>query len=467
MPDVLVVIPGILGSVLRQRGREVWGLSAAAGMHALASLGGTLRQLTLTDDSIDPGALIDDIEADRILPDLHLFPYLWKIDGYTALTTTLAVAFSIEQGSNYFEFAYDWRRDNRAAAIRFARDSHRWLHCWRETSGNAQAKLIIVAHSMGGLVARYFLEVLDGWRDTKALVTFGTPYRGSVNALRTLVDGIRKGPFGIIDLSILARSFTSVYQLLPIYPCLSSPDGQLVHLTDTLVLPNVSQVKLRTAAAFHAEIRQAVDDHLKDDAYCRERYRLIPVVGTHQETLQSARLVDGGRVEFFPHHAGHDLKGDGTVPRISATPIELSNLGLEAYVATCHASLQNSESVLHHICEAIANLDLDLAAAEYRAAPSSPIKVALNLEDAYWDDEPIAVRVLTEPTPSPALHAVVVEAWSGAELARVSFPAGREGWSTAELSPLRPGMYRCTVEGFIGVTPIADVFTVFDHRRRN
>jgi hypothetical protein len=33
---------------------------------------------------------------------------------------------------------------------------------------------------MGGLVARHYLEVFDGWRDTRMLVTFGTPYRGSV-----------------------------------------------------------------------------------------------------------------------------------------------------------------------------------------------------------------------------------------------------------------------------------------------
>jgi pimeloyl-ACP methyl ester carboxylesterase len=39
-------------------------------------------------------------------------------------------------------------------------------------------KLILVGHSMGGLVARYFLECLEGWRDTRRLVTFGTPYRG-------------------------------------------------------------------------------------------------------------------------------------------------------------------------------------------------------------------------------------------------------------------------------------------------
>lgn len=45
---------------------------------------------------------------------------------------------------------------------------------------------------MGGLVARYFLEYLEGWRDSSRLVTFGTPYRGSLNALNFLVHRVKK-----------------------------------------------------------------------------------------------------------------------------------------------------------------------------------------------------------------------------------------------------------------------------------
>ena len=65
--------------------------------------------------------------------------------------------------------------------------------------GSPDAKLVLVGHSMGGLVARYFLECLDGWRDTRRLVTFGTPYRGSLNALNFLVHGLQKklGPFKV------------------------------------------------------------------------------------------------------------------------------------------------------------------------------------------------------------------------------------------------------------------------------
>lgn len=39
--------------------------------------------------------------------------------------------------------------------------------------------LAIVGHSKGGLVAAYYVKKLGGWRRTRAVVTLGTPYRGT------------------------------------------------------------------------------------------------------------------------------------------------------------------------------------------------------------------------------------------------------------------------------------------------
>ena len=46
---------------------------------------------------------------------------------------------------------------------------------------------------MGGLVARWFLEVLGGWEVTRRLITIGTPYQGAIGALDTLCNGVAKG----------------------------------------------------------------------------------------------------------------------------------------------------------------------------------------------------------------------------------------------------------------------------------
>lgn len=126
----------------------------------------------------------------------------------------------LKANQNYFQFPYDWSRDNRVSARRLAQATHKWLQAWRTSSGNGKAKLILIGHSMGGIVARYFLEVLGGWRDTRSLITFGTPYRGSLNAVGYLANGYAKGIGPLkVDLSETVRSFTTIYQLLPTFKC--------------------------------------------------------------------------------------------------------------------------------------------------------------------------------------------------------------------------------------------------------
>src|SRR5690606_18369916 len=90
---------------------------------------------------------------------------------------------------NFIPFPYDWRRDNRAAAHRLKEVVERKLGLWRKRPGMSKARAILIAHSMGGLVARYYLEVLGGWDSCRALITFGTPHRGSLNALDSLCNG--------------------------------------------------------------------------------------------------------------------------------------------------------------------------------------------------------------------------------------------------------------------------------------
>ncbi len=69
-------------------------------------------------------------------------------------------------------------------ASRRTRPSQEWLSPWRDSSGNSQAQLVLVGHSMGRLMARYFVEALGGWRDTKVVSTFGTPFYGTTTFRR-------------------------------------------------------------------------------------------------------------------------------------------------------------------------------------------------------------------------------------------------------------------------------------------
>ena len=208
-PDVVIGLPGISGSVLAKDGKEIWGTSRGAIWRAVSSGGDSINALALTaadDPAIDD--LGDGVTATRLVQDVHIIPGLWKIDGYSGMTARLQSDLGLELGKNLFEFPYDWRRDNRVAARRLQRLSQAWLGSWRKDSGNDNAKLILVGHSMGGLVSRYFLEVLGGWKDARALITFGTPYRGSLNALGYLSNGFAKG------IGPLSVDFSSTLRLL-------------------------------------------------------------------------------------------------------------------------------------------------------------------------------------------------------------------------------------------------------------
>jgi len=456
MRDVIVMLPGITGSVLQRDGQDVWNISGGAVLRALLSLGGAIRQLALAEDPPDADDLGDGVTAPRIMHDVHLIPGLWKIDGYTKCVRHVTDVFDVEIGKNFFEFPYDWRRDNRVAARKLARDSHAWLQAWRHETGAEDARLILVGHSMGGLVARYFLEVLGGWRDTRALVTFGTPYRGSLNAVGTLTNGLRKkiGPVGI-DLSPMVRSFTSVYQLLPIYPCCDAGDGRLVRVAEAVV-PNVDQAKAQAALEFHREIERAVTANREDEEYRDRGYRIRPVVGTSQPTSQSARLA-GSRIEMLRAYDGRDLGGDGTVPRVSATPIEVEAETNVMFAAERHASLQNDDPVLVQLTGILSGIDINHGA--FRDAIPT-IGLGLDLDDMYAPDEPIAVRVTPERPPSQPLMVEVENLETNTTVMRRTLRLHDDGSHQVDLDPLPESTYRLTAFGAGSIEPVTDLFVV-------
>jgi Lecithin:cholesterol acyltransferase len=454
--DVLVLLPGITGSVLQKDGQDVWALSGGAATNALLSLGRSVKDLRLNGD--DPGAddLGDGITAPRVMPDTHLVPGLWKIDGYGKVAAAVKEQLDVIPGRNFFEFPYDWRRDNRASARQLARKSHDWLRSWREWSGNAEAKLVLLGHSMGGLVSRYFLEVLDGWKDTRLLITFGTPYRGSLNALDFIANGMKKklGPITLIDLTELLRSFTSIYQLLPIYQCVDNGDGSLHRVTEVTGIPGLEADRAADALAFHRSIREAVEAHQQDADYREHGYKVRPLAGIFQPTSQSARLGDK-RLELLRSYRGEDQGGDGTVPAVSATPIELSNQDTEVYVRERHASLQNADFSLDQVTGIIRRQRIDQSRV---FAPGTGI--SLDVEDAYLTGEPVAVRAQPEAEWA-TLTAAVMDVGTGQEVAVTALRPGSEGWHEAELGPFAEGTYRLTVRGGGDISSVTDVFAVF------
>ncbi len=460
--DVVVLLPGLLGSVLvRRDGKEVWGLSGGTLLRALASFGGSVESLALESDS--GGELADDgVRATKLLPDTQLLPGFWKVDGYTQVARTLESRLNLIPGANFFTFPYDWRRDIRITAKRLAREAEEWLYRWRTTNGSAagDSRLILVGHSMGGVVARYFLECLGGWKHTRALITFGTPHRGSFMALQALSLGFRKnlGPVKLFDLSEMVRSLPSAYQLLPTYPCVQMPDGSMVRPGEAQGIPNLDPAKAAAGLAFQREILSAVESNSKSSEYLERGYHLHPVVGTFQPTLQSARLGASGLEMLYSLPDGRDMAGDGTVPRVSALPVEERDHARVMYSPTSHASLQNAFEVLAHVEGVLSGQQINLN--EFRGkSVTSPRNLSLHIDDAYAHDEPVTVRV--RPSEEPvSLQAYVTNTESGASF-QVALKRGPDGLHEGTLRPLPLGLYRIVVKGGPEVVPVANVFAVF------
>ena len=449
--DLVILLPGITGSVLARQGKEVWAPTVSAAWRALVSLGGSIQGLELADDDADDG-----VTATRLVPDVSIVPGLIKLDGYTRIAESLCTRLGLVEGENFHTFPYDWRRDNRRTARQLESQAMGWLKAWRLQS--ADARLVLIGHSMGGLIARWFVECMGGWQHTRALVTLGTPHRGALTAVGFIENGMKKGigPLGL-DLSPLLRSFTSVYQLLPIYPCIDA-GGAPQRVADAAragVLSHVDATRATASRAFHQQIIDAQTANAKLDAYAAGGYTMLPIVGTEQPTAQSAR-VDAGRCTLVNSLGGQDLGGDGTVPRASATPVDMEGAKREVYAAEMHGAIQNNDGTLAHLVGVLTADQVDWR--KFQRADDLA-SLTLDLDDVVLPGESLRLHARAgegQPRLRARLHSLSDGTDTDEVLTRDD--ARGEGWMSGEFT-LPPGTWRITVHGD-GVAPVTDLVVV-------
>ena len=402
LQNLIILLPGITGSVLQKDNKDVWAISGISFWQFLTSYGKSIKNLALDDDSEIVDDLGDGITATRLVDDFTMIPGLIKQDGYTGLRRMITKRFKVKIGNifspsedaNYFEFPYDWRRTNVYNANKLKRFIDSQLHIFRKYSQIKDAKVILIGHSMGGLISRYYLEVLEGWRDCKALFTLGTPHRGAVNTLGFLSNGYTKFNF---DFTEIMRSFNSVYELLPTYKCISI-NGNFKKVLELENIPNLSLKKAKKSDQFHREILNFVEKNRKKNEFLQNGYNVIPIVGTSQPTYQTA-YFKGSKLELTdspPNDLPSFLAdGDGTVPRISAIPWELSSDSRNSFTPAIHASIQNDLNVQEYIYQSIKNMEVDLT--PFRGGNGNKIAneitaISLNVKYIYQSGQPIIIK---------------------------------------------------------------------------
>ncbi len=227
MPDLTVLIPGIMGSRLR--------LAAAAGDRllwhedALNSLEGLLGNPALI--QLGSG---DGVEPDGVLVEMELWPGGISKSFYGLMRRKLCDR-AEKDGGRYEEFSYDWRKSLFETAEALGGWLSDALGYVSDAEGRQQPagrrELNIVGHSMGGLVAA--IALMEGYvnpENVRRLVCIGTPFLGAPAAFRALYEGGPVPFYPWVDmwvnkgknkkarrdaLKAAMQSFPSVYQLLP------------------------------------------------------------------------------------------------------------------------------------------------------------------------------------------------------------------------------------------------------------
>ncbi|BBX47687.1 hypothetical protein GCM10009641_18850 [Mycobacterium cookii] len=348
--DLIVVIPGITGSTLRFDGTEIWSSKPTTVLATLATFGKHIRKLKLPND-IGDRAPEDGVEAAELISTLRFIPGLWTpIHGYDKLVERLrATRVRASAGLQEFNdlnpvlFPYDWRLSNRHNARQLQMCAESALDRWRDCAPqNRDAKIIFVCHSMGGLIARWYISKEGGAPHTRKMITLGTPYRGAIKAMSVLVDGPmpKLGRFGE-HLHETVLSFPSVHQLLPSYACVNHGDRELEYLVDqtTSVLPSTL---CRDAARFYQELEDAESEDVGNLA------RRHAIVGAKQPTTASAALI-GGRYVFSNLLGDSDVAGDGTVSAASGpkgVPLDDNSI---RRIADKHGHLQCNNAALDEV----------------------------------------------------------------------------------------------------------------------
>jgi hypothetical protein len=242
----VIVIPGILGSKLVDpaSGRVVWG--AFSGDYADPSTpdGARLVAVPMIEgvpvEALDDG-IVSDGALDRVRVDVLFLPI--EVDAYARVLGTLGAIGgyrdeAIDYGADHFtcfQFGYDWRRDlafnaRRLAAFIEEKAAFVREQRMRRFGNSGPVRFDIVAHSMGSLLARYYLRYgaadlpADGspppvsWAGAERLgrvVLIGPPNAGSAAAVEELVEGVRFSRVLPRYGPAVIGTMPAVYQLLP------------------------------------------------------------------------------------------------------------------------------------------------------------------------------------------------------------------------------------------------------------
>ena len=277
----VIVIPGILGSELinSKTGEKVWPSAFRTSDDGLPMT----PDLSANRDDLVPGKIIETVKLARLLPEVYV---------YRDLLDALRSYAGYHEGDwnnpgpdgdkdTFYVFAYDWRQDN----VTNARELIRQIERLKDSLHRQDLQFNIIAHSMGGLIARYAAmygnqdlpdgdaEIRPNWAGAQhinKIVMIGVPNEGAADAFATLVEGYsiteglrRRVPLlNKLTAEDAIRS-PSVFQLMPHTGAIKFIDENLDPVQVDLYDPAVWK-KYGWSPIYDADFRRRYTNHKTD-----------------------------------------------------------------------------------------------------------------------------------------------------------------------------------------------------------
>jgi len=347
----LIVIPGAFGTRLKRLsdGKEIW----PGPNRSLLFSNYTDIELPIDPQTLEP--ISDDVATDG------LFIEAFGLDFYGSLLETLETTAGYRRGSTtapadpsmptYYIYEYDWRLDT--AVI--VRGLHEFIERIAELHGDASHKVDILAHSNGGLIARYYARygatdmlgadaqrpradggappaVTNGSARIRQMLLVGAPNLGTIQAVLSHVRGEDVGFRHIPAEVVLSCPGSTQLMPAPSHTSLLDERGDALGLDiydaatwrelgwsifDASVRERVQRHRGRDAAA-HLELLEA----WLDKRLARGR-RLHAVLAAPPGPAEPRPILFGGdctstlsRLAVLPHRGGYRVyEHAGRVPR--------------------------------------------------------------------------------------------------------------------------------------------------------
>lgn len=268
----VVMLPGILGSALFEASEHIW-------LSPWNLIRGEFDQLQLD----AAGASLKTIQAPNLLKEFYGEMQLALLENW-----------------NVVSFPYDWRLDITVLARQLKDQIDKLL---RPTDSFS-----FVVHSLGGLVARSFLQQFpEQGKRVQRFIMMGTPNYGSY-AIPLLYSGLNDVMkiVALIDvqhnmdaLLQFAKTFVATYQMLPFVEK-ARTDGPKLLQAATYGKLNPAQQRLDTARDFQKAMNPVI-----------EAEKMTYIAGYGMKTADG--IVDFNKLTSWDGYS-QTLNGDGTVP---------------------------------------------------------------------------------------------------------------------------------------------------------